>query len=86
MKIKNRIFYTMKQMHWEVMILTVPVKHVQRLWLVRFRNSFFNVDTISKHQKAIASVRAGNVIGGGDCSDDRIIPDIVRALTPAKNN
>jgi CDP-glucose 4,6-dehydratase len=38
-----------------------------------FRNSFNN--------KAIASVRAGNVIGGGDWNKDRIIPDIVRALS-----
>lgn len=29
----------------------------------------------------VASARAGNVIGGGDWSDDRLIPDIVRAIT-----
>ncbi len=45
-----------------------------------FRNSFFNTATHSRHQKALASVRAGNVIGGGDFSKDRIIPDIVTAL------
>lgn len=45
-----------------------------------FRNSFFNTANYQKHQKAIASVRAGNVIGGGDFSRDRIIPDIVQAL------
>ena len=33
-----------------------------------------------KHGKAIASVRAGNVIGGGDWALDRIIPDCIRAL------
>ena len=48
-----------------------------------FRNSFFNTSTHSIHQKAIASARAGNVIGGGDFSKDRIIPDIMQAL---KNN
>lgn len=48
-----------------------------------FRSSFFNIHQYQAHQKAIASVRAGNVIGGGDWSDDRIIPDIIRAL---KNN
>ncbi len=31
-------------------------------------------------QPLIASARAGNVIGGGDWSDDRLIPDIVRAI------
>jgi CDP-glucose 4,6-dehydratase len=40
-----------------------------------FRNSFFN-----RSAKGLASVRAGNVIGGGDWSRDRIIPDIIRAL------
>lgn len=46
-----------------------------------FRNSFFNPHTYSIHQKGIASVRAGNVIGGGDFNKDRIIPDIIRSLT-----
>ena len=45
-----------------------------------FRNSFFNPLSYQHHQKAIATVRAGNVIGGGDWSADRIIPDIVRSL------
>lgn len=45
-----------------------------------FRNSFFNINQYNQHQKAIASARAGNVIGGGDWSTDRIIPDIVRSL------
>ena len=45
-----------------------------------FRNSFFQPQKYQLHQKAIASVRAGNVIGGGDWNKDRIIPDIIRAL------
>lgn len=45
-----------------------------------FRNSFFNIKKYGEHHKAIASVRAGNVIGGGDWNEDRIIPDIIRAL------
>jgi CDP-glucose 4,6-dehydratase len=47
-----------------------------------FRRSFFNpqVETNSGFRRAVASARAGNVIGGGDWSRDRIIPDIVRAL------
>lgn len=45
-----------------------------------YRRSFFHPDAYEKHQKSVASVRAGNVIGGGDYSDDRIIPDIVRAI------
>ena len=49
-----------------------------------YRNSFFNVKDYHKHQKAIAVGRAGNVIGGGDWSADRLIPDIVRALQQNK--
>jgi CDP-glucose 4,6-dehydratase len=45
-----------------------------------YQRSFFNPDNYSHHEKALAAVRAGNVIGGGDFSDDRIIPDIARAL------
>jgi CDP-glucose 4,6-dehydratase len=45
-----------------------------------YRNSYFNVNDFPIHRKSIASARAGNVIGGGDWSKDRIIPDIVKAL------
>lgn len=45
-----------------------------------WRRSFFNPDQYGEHGKAIASVRAGNVIGGGDWSLDRIVPDCIRAL------
>jgi len=45
-----------------------------------YRNSFFHPSTYKKHQTAIASVRAGNVIGGGDWSNKRLIPDIVRGI------
>ena len=46
-----------------------------------YRRSFFNPDDFSNHEKSIAAARAGNVIGGGDYSDDRIIPDIVRSIS-----
>ncbi len=45
-----------------------------------YRSSFLNPEEIKVHGKALASVRAGNVIGGGDWSKDRIIPDCIRAL------
>lgn len=50
-----------------------------------FRNSFFNLKDWNKHQKALVAARAGNVIGGGDWSKDRIIPDIVRSLQEGKS-
>ncbi|MDC3087406.1 CDP-glucose 4,6-dehydratase [Paracoccaceae bacterium] len=45
-----------------------------------YRNSFFNSVRHGKHQVALASARAGNVIGGGDWADDRLIPDVLRAI------
>jgi CDP-glucose 4,6-dehydratase len=45
-----------------------------------WRNSFMNIEEYEKHGKAIASVRAGNVIGGGDWAKDRIIPDCIRSI------
>lgn len=45
-----------------------------------YRRSYFNPDTYAKHGVALASARAGNVIGGGDWSADRLVPDILRAL------
>lgn len=46
-----------------------------------YRNSFFNLNNYSSHQKAIAVGRAGNVIGGGDWSQDRLLPDIAKSLS-----
>jgi len=43
-------------------------------------HSFFNPKDYRIHGKVVASVRAGNVIGGGDWSKDRIIPDIIRGI------
>jgi CDP-glucose 4,6-dehydratase len=46
-----------------------------------YRNSFFNPSTYAKHGVAVGSGRAGNVIGGGDWAADRLIPDIMRAIS-----
>ena len=45
-----------------------------------WRRSFMNPAEYAKHGKSITSVRAGNVIGGGDWAKDRIIPDCIRAI------
>lgn len=55
-------------------------KAAAELVIDSYRNSFFNPFYYEKHYKAIASARAGNVIGGGDWAKERIIPDIIRAL------
>lgn len=44
-----------------------------------YKNSFFTDDTV-----AVSTARAGNVIGGGDFANDRIIPDCVRAMAAGK--
>lgn len=50
-----------------------------------WRRSFFNPeDYDKKHHVSLASVRAGNVIGGGDWALDRIIPDCIKALEQDK--
>ena len=46
-----------------------------------YRNSYFNPAKYSEHGVAVASARAGNVIGGGDWADDRLIPDFIRAIS-----
>jgi CDP-glucose 4,6-dehydratase len=45
-----------------------------------FRQSYFPVEKLSEHGVAIATARAGNVIGGGDWSPDRLIPDLIRGF------
>jgi CDP-glucose 4,6-dehydratase len=45
-----------------------------------YRKSFFDGKSPVTRKIGVASVRAGNVIGGGDWGDDRLIPDCVRAL------
>ena len=46
-----------------------------------WRRSFFHPAKLAEHGVAIASARAGNVIGGGDWAADRIVPDCIRSLS-----
>lgn len=55
------------------------------LAIASWRRSFFNPDQYEKHGKSISSVRAGNVIGGGDWAIDRIIPDCIKAIEAKKH-
>jgi CDP-glucose 4,6-dehydratase len=45
-----------------------------------YRSSFFNETKYAEHGVGVASVRAGNVIGGGDWAQDRLIPDILNGF------
>lgn len=51
-------------------------KGAAELAIAAYRRSFFSADGPVK----LASARAGNVIGGGDWAEDRIVPDCIRAL------
>ena len=59
-------------------------KGMAELAVSSYRRSFFPADKVVEHGIRLASVRAGNVIGGGDWAEDRIIPDAVRAVTSGK--
>jgi CDP-glucose 4,6-dehydratase len=56
-------------------------KGAAEILIQSYRRSFFPLDKLAQHGVKLASVRAGNVIGGGDWAKDRILPDAVRALT-----
>ena len=46
-----------------------------------YRSAFFNAE----NAPLLATARAGNVIGGGDWSEDRLIPDLVRAVAQGQS-
>lgn len=49
-----------------------------------YRRSFFPPADFAQHGIAVATARAGNVVGGGDWSNDRLVPDAIRALAAGK--
>lgn len=55
-------------------------KGCSELVTTSFRSSFFNPKEYHHHGVALASARAGNVIGGGDWAVDRLIPDLMRSI------
>ena len=59
-------------------------KGAAELVVAAWRRSFFNTKDFEKHGVKLASARAGNVIGGGDWADDRIVPDCMRSLQKEK--
>lgn len=59
-------------------------KACSELITASYRDSFFNAKLYSKHGVAVASARAGNVIGGGDWAKDRLIPDFIRSIIDNK--
>jgi CDP-glucose 4,6-dehydratase len=56
-------------------------KACAELVVAAYRNSFFPPAEYSRHGVALASARAGNVIGGGDWAEERLVPDMMRAFS-----
>ena len=56
-------------------------KGAAEILISSYRNSFFPPHKTAQHGTRLASVRAGNVIGGGDWAKDRIVPDCIRDLS-----
>lgn len=55
-------------------------KAMAELAIASYRDTYFPTKDYEKHRVAIASTRAGNVIGGGDFADFRLVPDCMKAL------
>jgi len=55
-------------------------KGAAEILIASYRRSFFPPADLNKHGVQLATVRAGNVIGGGDWACDRIVTDMVKAL------
>ena len=62
------------------MIPTVAQKHLQKLFLMLISNLIFIIKKLG-----VATARAGNVIGGGDWSENRVIPDFIKSILKRKN-
>ena len=59
-------------------------KAAMEIAIASWRESFFSPARVAEHGIRIASARAGNVIGGGDWSSNRIVPDLARALAEGR--
>lgn len=59
-------------------------KGCSELVVASYRSSFFNQDRYAEHGVALATARAGNVIGGGDWSQDRLVPDLLHAFAEGR--
>ena len=55
-------------------------KGCSELVTTAYTKSYFNPEQFEKHGVSVASVRSGNVIGGGDWAEDRLLPDCMKAL------
>jgi CDP-glucose 4,6-dehydratase len=59
-------------------------KAMAEIAIEAYRDAYFPWNDRGEHAVAVASVRAGNVVGGGDWAKDRLLPDAIRALTEGR--
>jgi CDP-glucose 4,6-dehydratase len=59
-------------------------KGAAELVTASWRRSFFHPARLAQHGVALATARAGNVVGGGDWAKDRIVPDAITALAASR--
>jgi CDP-glucose 4,6-dehydratase len=55
-------------------------KGCAELLTAAYRSSYFNPAEFERHRTAVATARAGNVVGGGDWAENRLVPDIATAF------
>jgi len=55
-------------------------KACSELITAAYRNAFFNADEKDKNEIFVATARSGNIFGGGDWSQDRLVPDFIRSM------
>jgi CDP-glucose 4,6-dehydratase len=58
-------------------------KAAMEIAVAAWRSSYFPPENVARHGVRLASARAGNVIGGGDWSAHRIVPDLARSASVA---
>ena len=80
MKARNGFGAIVKLSGWAAMIHLSSSKACSELVTAAYRSSFFNPCAYEQHGVAVASARAGNVIGGGDWANDRLIPDCMKTI------
>jgi CDP-glucose 4,6-dehydratase len=60
-------------------------KGCAELLISSYRDSYFPPEKYDQHGVLLSSTRAGNVIGGGDWSADRLVPDTMKAITQGES-
>ena len=80
-KLQNLISFNLNPF---LLRISIPLFLNEIVFIVEFLFNSYSKSFFSANKQIIATVRAGNVIGGGDYSLDRLIPDIIKSFTKNK--